>query len=280
MCKVSIIVPYYNSEKTIIRALDSIKNQTYKDFEIIIINDGSNDSSEKLVNKFINDNKNIKCKHLNQKNKGPSSARNLGIKSSKGEYIAFLDSDDTWENNKLEEQINFLEKHKDYYILGTQNNIIIKGKKLNKIKTNDYFTEITFYKRLFKNYFITPSVIINKKALEEIGLFNEEQRYAEDQLLFMRVLRKFKGGIINIPLCTTYKYLYGDNGLSANMKMCEKFEIRNLILLYKENNKSEKKISFALLILLIIFSYLKYLRRILIVKLRKYRWLNEKNYFC
>ena len=108
---VSIIIPYYQCKDYISKSINSVINQTYKNWELIIIDDENSKSSESLLNK-------IKTKHDNIKifptkaNVGVGLARNLGIKKSKGAYIAFLDSDDYWQRTKIEKQINFLKKKK------------------------------------------------------------------------------------------------------------------------------------------------------------------------
>lgn len=271
MCKVSVIIPYYNNEKTIIRALESVINQTYKDFEIILIDDGSTDDSHRLVDEFIKYNLEYEIKNLYQKNSGPSKARNNGIKNSNGEYIAFLDADDSWLKYKLSIQMNFLNKNKEIYILGSDYMVIDDNIKIIKGKNIDSFERNTFYLRLFKNTFPTSTVVIKRKALTEIGLFNEKQKYAEDTLLYLKILRKFKGGKIQLPLTTYYKYEYGSGGLSANLKELEKWELNNFKILYRENYKHQKKINLFLYLCIIVFSYAKYLRRMILCKIRKFK---------
>ncbi|MBO0545100.1 glycosyltransferase family 2 protein [Clostridium botulinum] len=162
---VSVIIPYYNSERTIIRALSSVINQVYKNFEIILIDDGSTDNSYKIVGSFIKNNSQYQIKNLQQKNSGPSKARNLGIKKSIGEYIAFLDSDDSWNKNKLKIQMDFIESRQDIFILGCDHKIVEDNRNIIKSKNLYKFREVNFYLRLFKNYFSTPSVIIKKKCI-------------------------------------------------------------------------------------------------------------------
>ena len=106
MPKISVVIPTYNRAHLIKKAINSVFEQTYQDFEIVIIDDGSKDNTEEIV-KSINDGRIRYIKH--EKNKGEAGARNTGIENSKGEYIAFLDTDVTWSKDKLEKQLNILE---------------------------------------------------------------------------------------------------------------------------------------------------------------------------
>ena len=101
MSQISIVIPVYNAEKTLIRCLDSIQQQTYKDFEAILINDGSSDSSAEICQRYCEADKRFKL--INQENSGPSKARNQGIDAAISKYLAFVDSDDYIEPNMLEE---------------------------------------------------------------------------------------------------------------------------------------------------------------------------------
>lgn len=269
MCRVSIIIPYYNSENTIIRALESVIKQSYRDYEIILIDDGSTDNSHKIIDDFFWDNGGHKYIHLKQKNSGPSKARNEGVRISSGEYIAFLDSDDSWNYNKLELQMNFLGNNENIDILGCDYNIIIENSILKKSKDRNAFLRVYFYNRLFKNFFSIPTVIIKKRVFEEIGGFNEKQRYAEDSLLFMKILRRYNGGKIEKPLVNLYKLEYGESGLSSYLKESEKAELNNFKILRNENNINDKKINIILYMSICIFSIIKYIRRIIIIYLRR-----------
>lgn len=267
MCEVSVIIPYYNRESTIERALNSVVEQSYKDYEIILIDDGSSDNSHEIVDDFIKKRKEYKIINLYQDNSGPSKARNRGIEEAKGEYIAFLDSDDSWVPNKLEIQMNFLQKNKEVMILGTDYNNIINGNISTKSSNTNKYKEVGFYKRLIKCYFPTSTVVIKREVFEEFR-FNEEQKYAEDTLLFLKILRKYPGGKIELPLVNYYKLEYGAGGLSSRLKEVEMWELKNFKTLREENKFNNKKINFVFYIFLICFSYLKYMRRIVIVKIR------------
>ena len=104
---ISVIIPLYNKEKQIAKTLQTVLNQTYQNFEIVIVNDGSTDRSVDEVKKFLNS----RIRLINQKNGGVSAARNRGIKEAKGEYLAFLDADDIWQNNYLQTQIDLICKY-------------------------------------------------------------------------------------------------------------------------------------------------------------------------
>lgn len=115
---ISIVIPLYNKEQTIINTLNSVFKQTYSNFEIVIINDGSTDNSVKIINQNFDD---ARIRIINQKNAGVSAARNKGIEESRGEWISFLDGDDEWLPNYLEEVQKAIEKYPN-------NSIIITGR--------------------------------------------------------------------------------------------------------------------------------------------------------
>ena len=153
---ISIIIPFYNQENYFDSCIESALTQTYTNTEIIVVNDGSDkvfeDKLEKLQSKYPD-----KIKLLTQENKGAGAARNLGIENSKGEYIAFLDSDDFWLPNKLEHQMNILKKnkidfiHNSYLIVNDENRFI--GKFISKTLN---------YKKLIKSCDIGLSTVLVK----------------------------------------------------------------------------------------------------------------------
>jgi len=263
MRKVSVVIPYYNRAHTIIRALESVVNQTYSNFEIILINDGSTDNSEKIVNDFFAKHKNVELIHLKQVNSGPSKARNEGIRMARGEYIAFLDSDDSWEHKKLELQIGFMEKNPDCMITGTNYNIITDGKKIIKYNDSSDFIFARFYKMLFKVFLCLPTVVIRKDVFTKDGLlFKEGKHYSEDLLFFLQIVRRYKGARLSAPLCNIYRFEFGDKGgLSTDLSKLLKNDIDNLLILYKENKYNKNKINFFLLLILMAYSYLKHVKR-------------------
>lgn len=268
MSTVSVIIPYYNRKETIIRALDSVKNQTYKDFEIIAIDDGSNDETAEIVEQYILENNNLKFKHIHQKNGGPSKARNRGIIEADGKYLAFLDSDDTWKEDKLKIQIEFMENNEDIVISSTNYEIIINNKSVIKEKHNKDFVESNFYKMLFKSFFCMPTVVMRKDIIIKDHLFFlENKNYAEDHLLFLQICRKYRGAKITKPLGCIYKLEYGKGGLSENLNELTKNELYNFLKLYKENKNKVKKINLILFICIYFIGIIKHFKRIVKAKL-------------
>ena len=267
MSKVSIIIPYYNSEETILRALNSVISQTYIKWELILVNDGSLDTSELIVNDFIKNNRQTIIKNICQDNKGPSAARNAGIKLAEGEYIAFLDSDDEWEPHKLKEQMEQINICKGDMV-GCSFCYVINSKIRKNYFCKRELEQISFKKMLLKHYFTPSCVIIKKEVLAEFGGFNEKQRYMEDALLFTMASRKYRVFVSNKVLVKSYKFPFGDIGPSSKLDIMEWNELKNFKKLKNENYLYEKKVGLFLYIFVVCFSILKYFRRKIIKLLR------------
>lgn len=259
--KVSVIIPMYNARESIEKCINSILNQTIKNtIELIIINDGSTDDSAQIVESLIkNYSGNISIKQYSKENGGVSSARNLGLKKAKGELIAFLDSDDEWLPDKLETQIQILEKDKNIVLLGGN----INDKPISRfyLKKFDYLTEIKLIDQIFKNFFQPSTVIIKRSILKDVGYFPEDQRHAEEGNFFFKIAAKYKCVLVNEKLLNYGIDRVGDKntGLSGNLKEMQKGEIRNLKFAYQQ-----KYISTTLFIIAYCYSYIKYVRRLIV----------------
>lgn len=164
---ISIILPTFNGEKYIKRAINSVISQTFSDWELIIVNDGSIDNTEGIISEFLLKDKRVI--YLFQNNQGPSAARQKGIDNSKGEYLAFIDVDDMWiDKDKLKKQFKFLEDNPDYILVGTGVvNINDNNKEINR-----YFmpeTDEGIRKKFLRiNCFINSSILFRKIALSNI----------------------------------------------------------------------------------------------------------------
>lgn len=263
---VSVIIPYYNSSITIGRAVQSIAEQTLLPEEVIIINDCSsdpktNDVLEDIVKKYEAYFKIILLETI--KNSGPGTARNIGWDRAKGEYIAFLDSDDAWLHKKIEIQYNFMKENDTIKFSCTK--ILVGGEK--DINSDEIrFLYINKWKSLFfHNSTGTPTVMIKRNIPLR---FEEGKRYAEDYLLFLKILFHYEGVVVDASLCRCFKNLYGESGLSKDLWEIEKGELQCFYELFRS-----KYIPLWLLLLSLFFSYIKYLRREILVKSR--RWLRK-----
>ena len=181
MSTVSIILPYYKKREFIKETLNSIINQSYKDFEVIIIyDDESAEDLDLIKNLIVNDNR-IKL-IVNNKNLGVGSSRNIGINNSIGSYLAFIDGDDLWKNDKLIKQISFMEEN-NYLISHTSYEIInATGKKLSHRKA-----ENLNYKKLLKSCDIGLSSVILKKELLKDNLRFANLKTKEDFVLWLKI---------------------------------------------------------------------------------------------
>jgi glycosyltransferase involved in cell wall biosynthesis len=257
---VSVIIPMYNAQDSIIRCLESVLKQTYQGgMEIIVVNDGSEDQSQQMVTGFAQKHPFYSIQLINQKNGGVSKARNAGLRIATGDFIALLDSDDEWFGNKIEIQMIFFKSFTQIDFLGA---LIHKP---TRMIVNDILL-INLKNLIFKNYFQPSTVIFKRKVLDTIGYFEETQKYAEEGNYFMRVANQFNCGLVNkqLVLYDQGKQGFGQSGLSANLLEMEKGELRNLKFAY--NNKF---ISLVKYVFAVFFSVFKYLRRIIIVKLVK-----------
>lgn len=199
---ISVIIPTYNREKTIIRAVDSVLSQTYKNIEIIVVDDNSKDQTISLLEK-INDHR-IKIIKLNE-NHGACHARNVGIENAKGDYIAFQDSDDEWLEDKLEIQLKHLLESKSDMIF-CQITRIDGNKKViipdNNFKMSNIKEEVT-KQLLIDNCISTQSILAKRKVFEDIK-FDEKFPRFQDWDLVLRISQKYKIDFINKALVNLY----------------------------------------------------------------------------
>lgn len=195
---VSVIMPAYNAEKYIEESILSIINQTYQNWELIIINDGSTDQTAQIIQQFVQKDSRLRLSD-NGTNKGLIVTRNIGLECAKGKYIANLDSDDIANSDRLEKQVAFLEKNLDYVLLGSACiHIDDKGKKIASVERN-IPNEHLITLLLFSNYFINSSIMVRAVVAKEIGYANETP-LAEDYNFFVSLSEKGKLGNLNSPL--------------------------------------------------------------------------------
>jgi len=189
---VSVIIAIYNNADCIKRAIKSVLIQTYKNFELIIVDDGSSDNLKEIIKPFLGN----KVFYLRQKNQGAAAARNWGIKNSRGKYIAILDSDDFWcDKSKIEKQINFLENNPKYVLTGGGViKVNSKGKEISRYLTPENDEEI---RKLifFKNCFAHSTTVFRRKSWQRAGGYNKDLDGLEDYDLWLKM--SFLGKLYN-----------------------------------------------------------------------------------
>lgn len=222
---ISVIIPVYNRINSLKSAIESVLCQNEKNYEIIIIDDGSTLDIKNAISHYL---KNSRISyHKNFTNKGVSFARNIGIKKSKGNYIALLDSDDIWLPFKLKTQIDAIKNNKINHIIFTDEFWLKNGTFLNK-PLNAPKLQGEIYPYILDKCRVSPStVLISKYIFEKIGLFNESLRVCEDYEFFLRAAIFFKFNYIDIK--SIVKRSESDDQLSKNIKHIEYIRLKILL---------------------------------------------------
>lgn len=200
---VSVVIPTHNRSSLVINAIRSVLNQTYNDIEVIVIDDASTDDTEKTIESIgINSLKYIKITN----SQGGNYARNLGIESASGSYIAFLDDDDEWLPTKVEEQINVFKKNNDIGLVYTGASVIYSSKDYRYIRhprhNGDLSKDI-----LIRNLIgTTSSVMVKKDIIDQVGGFDNNMPALQDYDLWIRVAQVTKIEYIDKPLINYYNH--------------------------------------------------------------------------
>lgn len=203
---ITIFMAVYNGHKYIADAIKSVLNQSFDNFELLIINDGSTDNSVQIINQFTDER--IRLIHHEQ-NKGLFHTRNRGINESRGIYFATLDCDDIATTNRLKWQVDFFKRHPDYAVCGGQGKIINEDSKvIGAIQAPYGSPEFIRALSLFYNPFINSATMIRKSVLEEFS-FNPDYEAAEDYDLFQRIMDKYQTA--NLKKNLVYYRMHTDN---------------------------------------------------------------------
>ena len=214
---VSVIIPTYNRAGMITQAIESVLNQTYKNLDVIVVDDNSNDNTENIV-KIIQDERLRYYK--NSSNLGPSGARNRGILEARGEFISFLDSDDVWVQDKLQKQMSYFEKHQDvgmvYCAFGYRDGNLVVKVPSDQYRTEELSGDI-FRGLLQENKVGTPTMVIKRQCLDVVGTFNSRLKAWEDYELVLRIAKKYKIGYVNEILVNVNLSKNGVNSDNKNI---------------------------------------------------------------
>lgn len=233
---VSVIIPTYNREDVISRAIDSVLEQTYTDYEIIIVDDGSTDNTEEVINELQREHDEITF--FSQENAGAAVARNHGIRKANGNYIAFLDSDDQWLPEKLETQLELF-RESDQANLGFvgANKIIYKCDSDDEVVSKKDFYQSRFSEKeqpftledflSLKNPISPTTALISAKALEDVGGFDPECPPHEDFELWIRLREQYDFETTWTPLA---KYRDWEEGISKTTMSGKKARVKSYIM--------------------------------------------------
>jgi glycosyltransferase involved in cell wall biosynthesis len=193
--EVSIIIPTYNRGWIIKEAIDSVMVQDYRDFELIIVDDGSTDNTPDILNSYRGD-----IKIFRQENQGVSAARNRGLAEASGRFIAFLDSDDLWLPRKLKRQVDFFSSNPDACICQTEEIWIRNNMRVNPKKRHKKPRGMIFEPSLALCLVSPSAVMIRRFLFEEVGGFDETLPACEDYDLWLRISCRYPVYLIDTPL--------------------------------------------------------------------------------
>ncbi|WP_375512534.1 glycosyltransferase family 2 protein [uncultured Nostoc sp.] len=233
MPNVSVIIPTFQRADLVSETIESVLAQTYTDYEIIVVNDGSTDNTREVLAKFKD-----KITVIDQENKGLATARNTGIMASQGQYIAFVDDDDLWIPNKLEKQIPCFESNPNIGLV--YSNIVFFDD--NCVFTSKIWPKGSHPPGVLKSWMLfmvdyipVPTVVVRRECLDKVGLFDQTLTSCEDYDLWLRIIEKFSVHFLNK---TVAFYRQSVNSMSTNkermlvneIRVKEKAFSRNLIL--------------------------------------------------
>lgn len=225
---ISVIVVTYNRAHFLRDALDSIKKQTFKDYEIILMDDGSTDNTKEIAEKYEG------VRYIYQEHSGISRARNTAVKAAKGKWIAFLDSDDLWKEDKLQKQVDYLRSRMECRILFTKysNFTDIPEDKLDGRQKDLLQTVIEW---------CLPTALIDSSLFDEIGLFDEAMEYSEDTDWVFRL--RFSN--IDVEHCVNeilyLRRVHSSNISTSRKEFCEEDLIKLSLASYRKLRRLRKK---------------------------------------
>lgn len=239
MINVTLIVPTFNRRELLMRALESVGKQTIQPVEIIVVDDGSTDGTKQMIAEHYPD-----VIYVYQENKGVSSARNEGIKIASHDWVAFLDADDEWLPEKLEEQLTIIDKDPENTKLIHTNEIWIRnGRRVNQMNKHKKYGGDIFEYCLPLCVISPSSVLIRKSLLIEAGLFDENLPACEDYDMWLKICSKYPAVYIEKPLIK--KYGGHKDQLSHKYWGMDRFRIESLVNLLQENSLSKQQKNLA-----------------------------------
>ena len=207
MPTVSVIIHTYNNEKFIVETVESVLNQTYKDYEIIIVDDGSEDGTRDALMPYMQ-----KIRYHYKENGGIASAKNAGINLSEAEFVAFLDHDDLWVPDKLQLQMECFNENHQVGLVYAKYTSFRDGKEL-RTKPEKGYSGWIFKELLAKSFIQTSTVVVKKECLNAVGPYDESFSLGDEYDMFLRISKKFQCGFVDKGLT---RYRVHDTNASNN----------------------------------------------------------------
>lgn len=210
--KISVVIPSYNREKVVLRAIMSVLNQTFKDFEIIVVDDGSKDNTKKVVESIVDQ----RVRYVWQENQGATIARNTGILNAKGKYVSFLDSDDEWFDTMLEKQYKLYQSddnigcvYSNVQIVDVDGNVRPFSKPLGECDNT--------YREILRQGYMAPTSVLSAKRdiLIKVGMFDKELPASQDDDICFKLAKNCK--VAFIPEVLANMYVGQQNRISVNI---------------------------------------------------------------
>ncbi|MBA6152774.1 glycosyltransferase family 2 protein [Gelidibacter maritimus] len=235
----SVLISLYNKEGFIKTTIESVLSQTFQDFEIIVVNDGSTDASETMVNSILDH----RIKYFKQDNKGASAGRNAAISKASGQYLALLDADDIWQENYLETINQLITFHPEQAVFATavtietSNGLVRSMYSINNIKDKEIYI-VDYFKSSYINTVLTSSsTVVHQNVFDKIGTYDTSLKSGQDTDLWIRIGLQYKVVFINDALVT---YRYEKKSLSNRTKRSDKPKYDNY-LKFEATNPGLKK---------------------------------------
>lgn len=245
--KISVVTPCYNCEGYLTDTLNSVLRQTVLPDEIVLVDDGSTDGTVALIERLKAEHPDIRMQLISQKNCGPGAARNAGILAAKGDWIAFLDSDDIWRERKIEKVLEAVAENQEAVLIANDIcEVYEDGTREDVTLHTHYDPKEPGFVQLYHGCFLsTSSVCVKKEILEKVGGFDTTLRSAQDYDLWLRVVQE--GKIVFIPEIFE-EYRIRSGSISGNvmlryeclMKICRKYA--DTLLQYMDKRKAKKYI--------------------------------------
>ena len=251
---ISVIIPCYNSEHTIARALRSVEQQTLQPAEVLVIDDASSDNTVSVIKHFAAQSP-LNIRVISQSvNGGPSIARNTGWNAASSEFIAFLDADDMWHPQKLALQLDVMKAHPSC-AMSFHDHVFSSSEQFASQAHSPHTSRATLRNYLIRNRSATPTVMLRTEIAER---FTDSKRYAEDYLLWMTIINRHGDALhIHAPLAHCTNPGYGGSGQSGKLWKMERSELSGFVSLWRSG-----AFSLPTLVTVSMWSLAKYLLRI------------------